>query len=240
MANGVSKAQHIKTRITLFKDWYKLIFPFNRLISPHQRLHLRNGAVAEVGSIFSSDLSVLMEVFAENTYQLHKLNLSDDAIVFDIGGNIGAFSLAVRARWPRARITVYEPSARNFALLTKNAPFAHCEQRAVAGQNGVVRIQSEGTHTALQLVASGGIEVEAVSLNDVLKDFSIVDLLKVDIEGAEYDVFAHASPETLAKVKNILMEVHDPVKVDWFTRLLKQNGFAVEWLNPQLLCAHRA
>lgn len=239
MAHGVSKTKHILTRVSLFKDWYKLIFPFNRLISKSQTLHLRNGAVAEVGNIFSSDVSVLMEVFAENTYQLEKFNMPSRPVVFDVGANIGAFSLAVHLRWPQALITAFEPSPRNFALLQKNAPFAQCEQKAVAGTNGVVHIQSAGTHTALKLVESGGIEVEAVSLQEALRDVPVVDLLKVDIEGAEYEVFAHVTPETLAKVKNILMEVHDPSKINWFETLLKQNGFAVEWLNPQLVRARK-
>ncbi len=89
------------------------------------------------------------------------------------------------------------------------------------------------------MVESGGIEVKAISLREALRQFSEIDLLKVDIEGAEYDVFAHATPEILTKVKNILMEVHDPNKIDWFEKVLKQNAFTVEWLNPQLLRARK-
>src|SRR6185312_9681427 len=60
------------------------------------------------------------EIFVDQAYRIEGLTLPDDACVFDVGANIGLFSLYVKGIQPRARIYAFEPIASTFALLKGN------------------------------------------------------------------------------------------------------------------------
>lgn len=237
----MNKLRNILERIHLCTDWYKLIFPFNRLFRTGARLHVRNGPAMWVRDIFSVDVEVLKEVFINDVYDRTNLALPSNAIVVDIGANIGSFSAAVHFQYPNAVVSSYEPHPISFLLLKKNAPFATTYQKAVMGKSGVVQIQNLGPSMSRRIVPSGGIPVEAVTLDDVLKDLLVVDLLKVDVEGSEYDIFNNTSPQTLEKIRKIFVEVHAKEERDWFFGFFKTNGFKGQWSikDPDILIAER-
>lgn len=231
----MNRFRHLFARISLFSDWYKLVFPINQLISRGQTLHLRNGILVAVGDIFSSDVSVLMEVFGQNIYPLDKFLLPVSPIVVDIGANIGAFSLAAKQHFPDAQIIAFEPSDRNCIVLRKNLPFAQIECLAVAGQSGEVHIQRKGAWTSFHLVKDltkeEGIPAKALSLKEAIGSVSRVDLMKIDVEGAEYEILANASEDTLGKIKSFIVEVQHPERNGWYEALFTRLGLKCEWIS---------
>jgi FkbM family methyltransferase len=139
--------------------------------------------------------------------------------VFDGGGNIGLFSLAAAALASVDDIVIVEPDPENFAILQQNlAAFPKARKLRLAlsatdGNNKFVRISSNGGH----LVRADG-EDSAHDIYDVPTrrisalfppEWSLADTwLKLDIEGAEYEVI----PELLGhglKPGFISMEIHD-------------------------------
>lgn len=60
------------------------------------------------------------EIFVEEVYFKHGITISDGAIVFDIGANIGMFSLFVKSVAPEARILAFEPAPYIFQILSEN------------------------------------------------------------------------------------------------------------------------
>ena len=217
------------------------------------------------------DFAVFQEVFLEDEYGFASLPESLDTVV-DLGANIGLFSLraAVRAK----RIVAVEPIASNRAVARLNFSGARVAERitlradavgAVSGQSVRLWHSRAGgaTHSCLPSVAGvSGREVEpetweeatTISLRDLLDEEGIqqVDLLKCDVEGAEYDVFLSSPPEVLGRIACIVMEAHVTPELpssclDRLRSHLRQAGFrwderslrAVGPVQPYLIRAYR-
>ena len=234
-----SRWENLAERRRIYADWPKITFPLNRifrLLGRNPTIHVRGGPSLEV-RLVSDDLSMVSEVLGRDSYGLRALALGKDPIVVDIGGNIGAFCAAVRRNFPGAQVTAYEPHPANFALLQANCPWAQLEQKAVAGAAGQVHIEDSRNTSALRL-APDGIAVPAVTLEQALAPFSSIDLLKVDIEGSEYEVFSRADPSVMEKVRRVTVEVHKNEEREWFERFFCRYGFSCRW-DKDLLMAER-
>ena len=234
-----TKIQNFAGRVASYRDWWKVVPPFNKFYNkkPEHFVTLRTGQVMHIRDIFGYDLPILYEIFTQDVYHLRKLMLPEQAVVFDVGAHIGSFSAAVHSRFADAHITAFEPHPDNFAYLQKNAPFALCINKAIAGSAGTVHL---GDHEASSSYAlsDSGIAVEAVTLGSYIAQVPRVDLLKVDVEGVEKEIFEHLEPDMLAKVEKVMMEIHPPHKKEWFVALLEKAGFEVT-LEEDILFAAR-
>jgi FkbM family methyltransferase len=180
------------------------------------------------------DVNILSDVLGGNEYALEQLQLPTHATIVDLGGNIGTFAMEMHRMFPTAHITSYEPHPGNCAMFAMNAPSAHLVPKAAAGHTGTVHLEDSGNYVGLQVIAEGGIEVAAESLDDILKDFKKIDLLKIDIEGSEYPVLNNASEKTFTKIERILMETHDIPGFDdlaWAENILTRQGFKISWID---------
>lgn len=212
-----------------------------------------------------SDLHTFRRVFLSDEYRLRK---GPWDTVLDLGGNIGCVALRV-ARHAR-RVIVYEPDPLNLALLERNLSGldnVEVVRGAVAGERGQRKLHVAasgrwGARSTLfhdvqaQRVNAADTEVEvAVTTLDALFEKHAIgrcDLLKIDVEGAEYEIFGAASRDTLARIERIVGEYHDVYPDDPRTRIaafqssLEQVGFRVEtapsrkFVNQGLFFAQRA
>jgi FkbM family methyltransferase len=73
----------------------------------------------------------------------------------------------------------------------------------------------------------GKIEVQAISLDEIVERYGEIELLKMDIEGAEYDVIFNARTESLRRIKRLVGEIHYEGKemLKKFGEYLKEMGF---------------
>lgn len=165
-------------------------------------------------------------------------------VCIDIGAHIGAYALWA---WSKgATVYAYEPESENFAMLCenirRNEAFSVTVQNvAVMGQAGVVSLykwsKSKGNTGSYgmyygQAQGAEAQEVRAVTLADVLDMSGPADVLKLDCEGAEYDILLRAPQTALDKVKRICMEWHRNVDLAHELRdFLEGRGFKVEIFN---------
>jgi FkbM family methyltransferase len=136
--------------------------------------------------------------------------------VLDCGAHVGLVSLWARRRWPAARVTAFEADPDIAEMLRDNlqrngAGDVDIVAAAVWTQEGTVTFRAPGSDAgAIDLVAADTAgsrrEVRSVRLRDWLTER--IDLLKLDIEGAELDVLED-SADRLSNVENIHLEVHD-------------------------------
>ena len=173
----------------------------------------------------------LIEVLHEQVYTpaWFYVPSANDTVV-DFGANVGVFAIAEVRRNPTARVLAVEAHPGIFRQLEANiAPFARQIQihhAAVQGSEGTVELGSP-TSRSLDIRVSKDssedtITVPAIDFSHVLRlvgDGSEIALLKCDIEGAEAEVFEHASTADLKKIRNIALEYHDNIQPGTTARL---------------------
>lgn len=124
--------------------------------------------------------------------------------VFDIGANIGAFT--VLAALEGAIVSSYEPEPNNYAILQRN-----CLDNAVSPTLSAKGVGYEGygwfdDNNGGTRKGIHGAKVEIVSVNGLWD--SPVDFLKVDVEGSEYEIVLDATEKTLSLVREFAAEFH--------------------------------
>ena len=165
---------------------------------------------------------------------------SDAPRILDCGGNVGLASLFFKRRFPAARITAYEADPALFAILkanlaANNASDVETVHAALWTANGRVTFQAEGSDSGMigtlsGAVAGTSVDVPSLRLRDVIagEANNRIDLLKLDIEGAEDAVLADCEP-VLARVGAIVMDLHEFAPADRqaprVLELLTRNGF---------------
>ncbi len=155
-----------------------------------------------------------------------------DGVFIDIGANIGLFSLFVARLFPRARVFAFEPHPRLHRCIQKtahDAKLSHLEahQACVSRADGQIQLlinsNDSGGHTtdASQIRDSekqSELTVKAAALDRFVKDKNLgrIDVIKIDVQGAEWDVLLGAQ-ESLRRFKpKILVEMdnHRVVNAD--------------------------
>ncbi len=162
--------------------------------------------------------------------------------ILDAGANIGMATLWFSLAFPDARITSIEPDPTSFELLKANVEANLLErvtpiQAALAADSGSIELMIDLDKPGALLMSTDArrmrgvpVTVPAIRLSDHVD--GPVDLLKLDVEGAEHEIMNEmASSGALAEVQSIAMEYHhhiDP-NVDRFSEmlaLLERNGYA--------------
>ena len=182
-----------------------------------RRVYFRNGAVldapAEIDLLF-----LFHEVWIDRIYDLPGFEIKAGDDVIDIGGNIGAFAVFAGKRAENVKIHSYEPFPMNAAFLRKNVENSGLNnvniiEAAVAGNNGerTLKIDDSWVKHSLNEISSkeSGIRIKCLSLDEVLTEIDHCNLLKIDCEGGEYEIFYGAKPETLRSIDKIVCEYHD-------------------------------
>jgi FkbM family methyltransferase len=176
----------------------------------------------------ASFLSALDEIYGDGIYGFESANKSP--VIVDIGANIGVSVNYFLDRYPGARIYAYEADPAIFSCLKHNladrADRVELFNQAVWHENTSLRFAQEGADGG-RLSDTGGIDVQAVDVRDVLAGKQI-DLLKIDIEGAEEAVLP-ACAGSLDNVERVFLEYHSkPGKQQRFgelAALLNDAGF---------------
>lgn len=156
----------------------------------------------------TSDQFVMNEIFIADVYDIK--NMNDISVVLDLGANIGAFSSSIVRKFPQCSVTSVEPEPDNFSVLLKNCgdiPNITLINKAVWSDSNGVSIVADCGGTAVQS-GDNSIEVESISFDELVKSFDHIDVMKMDVEGAEVDIILAASPESLTKIDRITGEFH--------------------------------
>ena len=133
-------------------------------------------------------------------------------IVVDIGAQVGLYTLKMSSF--AEEVISFEPSLKNFRLLTANVERnsvlnVRLRQQALWSSKGRVKFTDGGAGFISELGgAPGDYEVETTTLDDVVAEFGRISLMKMDMEGAEYNVMSSSKESTLRQIDRIVAEVH--------------------------------
>jgi FkbM family methyltransferase len=156
--------------------------------------------------------------------------------VLDVGANVGFFALAARRRFPDAKIHCYEPNQELEQSLSAHCAAVGAEYfiAAVGASEGRISLARQGNslHSVSRETPGGG--TKQVAFADAVEQLGTVDLLKLDCEGAEWDIFS--DPRPWSKVRHVTMEYHlwakPALSVEGVRRQLNGLGFSEIAVSP--------
>ena len=168
--------------------------------------------------------------------------LPGNPLVLDCGANIGLFSLLAMRHHPTATIHAFEPGPPNYRLFEMNrlanpdvSNRIQLHKEAIGGETRKARWHFDEDNPGASNLYTGidqGFDVQIRSLTDVLQALpSEIDLLKLDIEGAEYEVLAATPAEIWRRIRAISLELHhDPagkISQGEFLNQMRKLGFQI-------------
>ncbi len=182
---------------------------------------------------YTGDFATIRQVIWSEEYNLDLPN--DPEYIIDLGANIGISSLALSHRFSKATIIAIEPDIKNFKLLSYNTrQFKDIIKlnNAIWIKNELVSLENptEQTNSLIFKKSDKTSEtntVQAITINSLMEKFNIekINLLKVDIEGVEKELFLQGDNQWLQKVDFISIEFHDPKVEKAISELLKSINF---------------
>ena len=173
------------------------------------------------------------EIFEKEIYRFQ--STKENPLVIDCGSNIGLSVVYFKQIYPGARIISFEPDGVNFHLLSQNVEKNQLKdvilhQAAVWVREGEISFESRESEASHIQEGGKGTSVKAVRLKTILQDAGPVDFMKMDIEGAEYEVMEDISDQ-LGNVQNLFLEYHgkveDTKKLTRLLNIVQEAGFSV-------------
>lgn len=245
--NGFSRSKLILNNkiYSIFPNYYKS----NKIIK-YEEKNILEPIFLRMGT---ADIGTFIQIFVNKEYEF--VTKYQPKIIIDAGANIGLASIFFANKYPEAKIIAIEPEKNNYLMLEKNVekykniiPL----QSALWHKNESIRLIDTGlgtdsfitqknneTNSSFQGVLSHLVNknssvyyhVPGMSMDKILKDYGLqeVDILKIDIEGAEVEVFKDTS-SWIKKINSISIELHDFMKKGCSESFYKgSKGFDSEW-----------
>lgn len=165
-------------------------------------------------SNFKEDVGTLSQVFFSLEYKINK-KLSPQFII-DCGANIGLSAVYFANKYPNATIIAVEPDFGNFTYLELNSklyPNIICLNRAIWSKPVHMAVVDPGRGgwglRTVEAAESSGLE--SITIDQIMDQYQMdrIDLLKIDIEGAEKELFTSGYESWLLKTHFLAIELHD-------------------------------
>lgn len=177
------------------------------------------------------DLQVAWQVLCADEYQLDSVVAPPVRIIVDLGCHFGSFSMLVAKKWPKARVVAVDAEPRCIQVAKTNAPMATFIHAIVGNTDAQCFFRYQDGHRYFYAGASFHKKMVTHSPKDWLQDaagcdpvppdtprmnlgqvmetcgIKTIDLLKMDIEGSEYEILREIAEKNLV-VRTIVGELH--------------------------------
>jgi FkbM family methyltransferase len=187
----------------------------------------------------TSDIPVFREIFFEFGYDFNFKGL-DIKTMIDAGANIGMVSIFMKRKFPSAKIVAIEPAENNFEQLKKNTQLLkdiHYENKGVWDKEAYLKVhisETKGGEWGIyvtEVEQTEKFDIMGVSIQSLMDKYDIheIDFLKIDIEGAEKQIFTHDKCVWLENCKIIAVELHDRTTSGCSMALFKKLNELIEY-----------
>lgn len=197
----------------------------------------------------SSDINAFRQVFIFREYNF-KVDFEPKFII-DGGSNIGLAAIYFCNRFPSATVISIEPELNNFKLLQTNTKNYNVKpvQSGVWSSSTFLKVKDLGLGNWGFIVEEQPHEdkdtFRAISVSDIMNQYgeTQIDILKLDVEGAEKEIFTKNYQDWLPKTKILVIELHDRMKSGCskaFFKAMIEYDFTIEQLGENLICHRNA
>jgi len=183
------------------------------------------------------DSEIIISNIIREEYGYIKLQGHAVRWIIDGGGYIGDTAAYFLNIYPESKVISLEPDIRNFEILKLNLRYykerAHCINKALFGDNTKMMISgnsdtdSTGGFVSEESENENNMSVECVSIPSLIDEYKIdsIDILKLDIEGAEGSVLNKSSNHWLSLIKMIIIEIHSEALLLSISKVMQENEF---------------
>lgn len=203
-------------------------------------INLKNGLKFIVRAK-TMDRSVLKEVWLQNIYNQHGINVAEGDTVVDIGAHIGVFSVYAADRSKTGQVYAFEPFIENYKRLDRHKSInqktnLNIFNKGVSGIDGTQTLylspdNNTGGHSLhLKNESANKVAIQTLTLQKFCEEHQIdkIDFLKLDCEGAEFDIL-NSNEAILDRVDKMVLECHpyENNTVQSMIALLEKHNFKV-------------
>ena len=173
------------------------------------------------------------------------LKLKHGDLFVDVGAYHGHYSLLLSKNF--RKIIAIEPFPVNADFLKAAAEYRKVNNISVvrvaaSDKEGtrMFRIMPQPSESKLVSEAANGnlISVQTTTLDSLLQPYEDIDLVKLDVEGSEFDVLKGAT-KSMPRIRSWLIELHEPRGKSELEARLAANGYGLQWVDPGHLFAFR-
>jgi FkbM family methyltransferase len=227
------------------KNWPTFMYHYVLGLTPREGYFFRNGAQLKIGR--GVDHVPIIEIFLREDYG----KMKDDSVIIDLGANIGVFTVYATVTARNTEVYAYEPLGDFYELMKENIRLnqrqsaVRCFNAAVAGDCTPRTLYVKGTDFFFPTLVGNDsrngqetIEVNCTTLAEIMRTNNLrhVDMLKMDCEGAEYEILYPTPPALFERIKEIRMEYHSLDAGDRNLARLKEflieNGYTITHVQP--------
>jgi FkbM family methyltransferase len=211
----LTRAPEVLRCVRTFADWPTLVPAYlgvRPLPLPFEA-HTRSGTAFTLTEFY--DLETLWQIYCRLVYAV----APTDRVIVDAGANIGLFTCFAASRAPQVKVHAIEPFPATFDRLVASVRSNGLESRVTCHRTALSSTAGVSTMSAaaeasqmfhLERGGGAGVAVPTTTLSALLEgiDAAAVDLLKMDIEGSEYDVLLATPVDVLARIRRVDLEFH--------------------------------
>ena len=205
--------------VRLFRNWlYPFLAYFGLFKSAAVAYVLRNGIRFKVAS--AEDWEAIFLIWAERVWTPPGHEIQPGYTVVDIGAHIGSFSILAATSAPEVKVISYEPCLKNFNVLVENIKLNNLMNirafpLAVAGSSGKRKLFIKPRAVAHSIIQPADSEagdyedIDCTTLEEIIREAGRCDFLKINCEGAEYEILFNTPGEYLSKVGKMSLDCHN-------------------------------
>jgi FkbM family methyltransferase len=165
------------------------------------------------------DAGDVFSVYVHQDYSRHPVDWGSLGTIVDVGSTVGSFTIWAAKKATRARLYAVEPNPEVYPFLARNIEANGLSSRAnilriavgsVSGYGVMVEADYSTLATVRRDSTTSHSGVRIATLDELMSEMGdgSCDLLKLDCEGAEYDILLGCSDEGLRRVRTIICEYH--------------------------------
>ncbi len=233
--------------IKLFSNWPVYYLDLLHLLKNKTLVYRARRGIKFKIRTNKEDFKIVNAILTAKVY--HKLlkYIKDNSIVVDIGAHIGIFSVFAAKLASNVKVFCYEPSEDNYTLLKDNIAINNLKRQVVPTKEGVcgkkgkrslfIDNSNPAWHSMFDKLSNKKTDIKCTTLKDILDKNKIrkCDFLKINCEGAEYEILFNTPKKYFKKIGSITIEFHPTEDIRKLKKFLENNGFSVIIERPKLV-----